>query len=176
MLGAILLDPAAINFVVPILEQNDFFTDTHRRIYVAMTELSQRSAQIDVLTLREELDRVGAVDKIGGASYLTSLLDGVPDVGNVEHYARIVKEKSTLRRLIRAGQRIVRDGLTGERDAEALLGEATGEIFDIAEGAVQGGFEPIGDVVSRNLEIIEDARGRQGMLRAWPPGSPSSTA
>jgi replicative DNA helicase len=170
VLGAILLDPTAVNFVVPILDQDDFFPDTHRRIYAAMLELSQRSAQIDVLTLREELDRGGAVEKIGGASYLTSLLDGVPDVGNVEHYARIVKEKSTLRRLIRAGQRIVRDGLAGQRDAEALLGEATGEIFDIAEGAVQGGFEPIGQVVSRNLEIIEDARGRQGMLSGLATG------
>jgi replicative DNA helicase len=170
VLGAILLDPAAVNFVVPILDQNDFFPDTHRRIYAAMIELSQRSAQIDVLTLREELDRGGAVEKIGGASYLTSLLDGVPDVGNVEHYARIVKEKSTIRRLIRAGQRIVRDGLAGQRDAAALLGEATGEIFDIAEGAVQGGFEPIGQVVSRNLEIIEDARGRQGMLSGLATG------
>src|SRR5262249_58744624 len=94
-------------------------------------------AEIDILTLKEELGRTGSVEKAGGASYLTSLLDGVPDVGNVEHYARIVKEKSTLRRLIRAGQRIVREGIAGERDAEALLGEATGELFDLAEAAVR---------------------------------------
>jgi len=170
VLGAILLDPTSLSFVVPILSQDDFFPDTHRRIYGAMMELSQRSAEIDVLTLKEELNRAGAVEKIGGASYLASLLDGVPDVGNVEHYAKIVKEKSTLRRLIRTAQRIVRDGLSGEKDAEALLGEATGEIFDIAEGAVHGGFEPIGKVVSRNLEIIEDARGRQGMLSGLSTG------
>ena len=170
VLGAILLDPAALSFVVPVLGQEDFFPDTHRRIYAAMLELSQRSAEIDVLTLKEELDRTGSVEKAGGASYLTALLDGVPDVGNVEHYARIVKEKATLRRLIRAGQRIVREGLSGERGAEALLGEATGEIFEIAEGAVKGGFEPIGAVVRHNLEIIEDARGRQGMLSGLATG------
>jgi replicative DNA helicase len=170
VLGAILLDPDSISLVVPILSQEDFFPDTHRRIFGAMFELSQRSAEIDVLTLREELDRKGAVEKVGGAAYLTSLLDGVPDVGNVEHYARIVKEKSTLRRLIRTGQRIVREGLAGERDAEALLGEATGEIFDIAEGAVRGGFEPIGPIVRHNLDIIEDARGRQGMLSGLATG------
>jgi replicative DNA helicase len=170
VLGAILLDPAALFLVVPILSQDDFFPDTHRRIYASMLELSQRSAEIDVLTLREELDRKGAVEKVGGAAYLTSLLDGVPDVGNVEQYARIVKEKSTLRRLIRAGQRIVREGLAGERDAEALLSEATGEIFDIAEGAVRGGFEAIGPIVKHNLEIIEDARGRQGMLSGLATG------
>ncbi len=170
VLGAVLLDSAALSFVVPLLTRDDFFPDTHRRIYDAMIELSQRSAEIDVLTLKEELDRAGSIEKAGGAAYLTSLVDAVPDVGNVEHYARIVKEKSTLRRLIRAGQRIVRDGLSGERDAEALLGEVTGEIFDIAEGAVQGGFEPIGQVVRHNLEIIEDARGRQGMLSGLATG------
>ncbi len=170
VLGAILLDPASLNFVVPILDADDFFPDSHRRIYGAMRELSERSSEIDVLTLREELDRAGAIEKVGGASYLTALLDGVPDVGNVEHYAKIVKEKATLRRLIRAGQRIVRDGLAGERDAEALLSEATGEIFDIAEGSIQGGFEPIGQVVTRNLEIIEEARGRQGMLSGLATG------
>jgi len=170
VLGAILLDPTSLSFVVPLLSQEDFFPDTHRRIYGAMLELSQRSAEIDVLTLKEELDRTGAVEKAGGSAYLTALVDGVPDVGNVEHYARIVKEKSTLRRLIRAGQRIVREGVTGERSAEALLSEATGEIFDIAEGAVQGGFEAIGPIVRHNLDIIEEARGRQGMLSGLPTG------
>ncbi len=144
MLGAILLDPASLASVFPILKEDDFFPDTHRRIYRSMTELAQRSAEIDVLTLREELSRTGAVDKAGGATYLSSLLDGVPDVANVEHYARIVKEKSTLRRLIRAGQRMVREGLAQEKDAQNLLGDVTGEIFDIAEDAVSGGFERIG--------------------------------
>jgi replicative DNA helicase len=170
VLGSVLLDPASLNFVVPILQADDFYPDSHRRIYSAMRELNERSTEIDVLTLKEELDREGVVEKIGGAAYLTSLLDGVPDVGNVEHYARIVKEKSTLRRLIRAGQRIVRDGLAGDRDAEALLGDATGEIFSIAEGAIQSGFEPLGQVVTRNLEIIEDARGRKGMLSGLATG------
>jgi len=170
VLGGILLDPASIYLVVPILEQDDFFPDTHRRIYGAMLDLSNRATEIDVLTLKEELDRKGAIEKVGGAAYLTSLLDGVPDVGNVEEYARIVKEKSTLRRLIRAGQRITRDGLAGDLDAEALLSEATGEIFDIAEGAVRGGFEQIGPIVKKNLEIIEDARGRQGMLSGLATG------
>ena len=141
-----------------------------------MMELSERSAEIDVLTLKEELDRNGAVEKIGGAAYLTSLLDGVPDVGNVEHYARIVKEKSTLRRLIRAGQRIVRDGLAGTKDAEALLGEATGEIFDIAEGrdpeAVSSRSARSSGTTSRSSRTRGAGR---GCCRASRPASPSST-
>jgi replicative DNA helicase len=170
VLGAILLDSASLSFVVPVLGQEDFFPDTHRRIYRAMLELFERSAEIDTLTLKEELDRTGGVEKAGGAAYLASLVDAVPDVANVEHYARIVKEKSTLRRLIQAGQRLVRQGLAQEQDAEQLLGTATGEIFDIAEDAIRGGFTPIGQIVKHNLEVIEDARNRQGMLSGLPTG------
>src|ERR1700730_10759979 len=94
VLGAILLDSASIYLVSPLLDADDFFPDTHRRIYSAMLELSQRSAEVDVLTLKEELDRTGSIEKAGGTAYLSALLDGVPDVGNVEQYARIVKEKA----------------------------------------------------------------------------------
>ena len=170
VLGSVLLDSASLSLVVPILGEEDFLPDTHRRIYRAMLELFQRSAEIDALTLKEELDRTGAVEKAGGSAYISTLLDGVPDVSNVEHYARIVKEKSTLRRLIRAGQRLVREGLAQEKNAEDLLGEATGEIFDIAEDSVRGGFTPIGQIVKHNLEIIEEARDRQGILSGLPTG------
>ena len=170
VLGAILLDSASLSFVVPIIHAEDFFPDTHRRIYRAMLELYQRSAEIDTLTLKEELDRTGGVEKVGGAAYLAALVDAVPDVSNVEDYARIVKEKSTLRRLIQAGQRLVRQGLAQEQGAEQLLGTATGEIFDIAEDAIRGGFTSIGQIVKHNLEVIEDARTRQGMLSGLPTG------
>ncbi len=170
VLGAVLLDSTSLSSVVPILSEEDFFPDTHRRIYRGMLELFQRSAEIDLLTLKEELDRTGAVAKAGGTSYLTSLIDAVPDVANVEHYARIVKEKSTLRRLIRAGQKIVRDGVSQEKSAEELLGSATGEIFDIAEDAVRGDFTLIEEIVKHNLEIIEHARDNQGILSGLPTG------
>ena len=170
VLGAVLLDSASLSFVVPIVREDDFFLDTHRRIYRAMLELFQRSLEIDVLTLKEELDRSGSIEKAGGAAYLSALLDGVPEVANVEHYARIVKEKSTLRRLIRVGQQIVREGLSQEKNAEELLGESTGSIFDIAEDSIRGGFVPIGQVVKHNLEIIEEARNRQGMLSGLATG------
>jgi len=170
VLGSILLDSGSLSFVVPVLQQEDFFPDTHRRIYGAMLELFERSSEIDTLTLKEELDRTGGAEKAGGAAYLAALVDAVPDVSNVEHYARIVKEKATLRRLIAAGQRLVRQGLSQEQSVEDLLGSATGEIFDIAEDSVRGGFTPIGQIVKHNLEVIEEARNRQGMLSGLPTG------
>src|SRR5512141_1722702 len=170
VLGAILLDPASLASVFPILKEDDFFPDTHRRIYRSMTDLAQRSAEIDVLTLKEDLDRSGSIEKAGGVAYLSALLDAVPDVANVEHYARIVKEKATLRRLIRAGQRIVRDGLTQDKTAEELLNDVTGEIFEIADDAVREAFTQMRDIVKHNLEVIEDARSRQGMLSGLATG------
>ncbi len=170
VLGAILLDPASLASVFPILKEDDFFPDTHRRIYRTMIDLSQRSAEIDILTVKEDLDRAGSIEKAGGAAYLSSLLDAVPDVANVEHYARIVKEKSTLRRLIRAGQRMVREGLAQEKDAQKLLGDATGEIFDIAEDAVSGGFERIGEITRHNLDVIDEAKDRGGAVSGLATG------
>jgi replicative DNA helicase len=168
VLGSILLDPSTISMVVPILQQEDFYSDKHQRIYRGMLELFDRSAEIDLLTLKDEIN-TGQAETVD-AAYLSWLLDGVPDIGNVEHYSRIVKEKATLRRLIRAGQRIVRDGLTQEKTAQELLGQVTGEIFDIADDSVREAFTPIGKIVKHNLEIIEEARGRQGMLSGLATG------
>ena len=168
VLGSILLDPAAISVVVPILAQEDFYSDKHQRIFRGMLDLFLRSSEIDLLTLKEELNAGGA--ETVDAAYLSWLIDGVPDIGNVEHYARIVKEKSTLRRLIRAGQRIVRDGLTQDKTAEELLNDVTGEIFEIADDSVREAFTSIGKIVKRNLEVIESARARQGMLSGLATG------
>jgi replicative DNA helicase len=168
ILGAILADSSVMAVAVPILREEDFSTDDHRRIYHAMLDLFLHSSEIDVLTLKEQLS-TGAGQRISSA-YLTSLMDAVPDVGNVEHYAKIVKEKSTLRRLIFAGRRAVEHGLAQEKGAEELLGEITGEIFSIADDSVREAFTPIGQVVKHNLEVIEQARNRQGMLSGLATG------
>ena len=168
VLGAVLADSTVMSLIVPILREEDFATDDHRNIYRAMFDLFLRSSEIDVLTLKEQLATTPG-PKIPGA-YLTSLLDTVPDVSNVEHYARIVKEKSMRRRLIFLGRRAVEQGLSQEKSAEELLGEVTGEIFAIADDAVREAFTPIGQVVKHNLEVIEDARNRQGMLSGLATG------
>ena len=168
ILGAVLADSTAMSQIVPILREEDFATDDHRSIYRAMFDLFLHSSEIDVLTLKERL-AVAPGPKISGA-YLTALLDAVPDVANVEHYARIVKEKSILRRLIFLGRRAVEQGFSQARSAEELLGDVTGEVFAIADDSVREAFTPIGQVVKHNLEVIEDARNRQGMLSGLATG------
>jgi replicative DNA helicase len=170
VLGAVLIDNMTLAIVTPILRESDFFLETHQRIYRAIGELAARSSAIDLVTVREELVRTGAIERAGGAAYLASLVDGIPDVHNAEHYARIIKEKSTLRRLISLGQGLTREGAAAERTAEDVLGRAASEIFDIAQDSARGGFSPLGDVVEHNLEVIEEARGRQGVLTGLPTG------
>ncbi len=170
VLGSILIDNLSLATVAPILKESDFFLDTHRRIYRAIAELSARSSVIDLVTVREELDREGALDRAGGQAYLAALIDGIPDVANVEHYARIVKEKSTLRRLAALGQKLAREGSAAERPALDVLGTATAEIFEIAQDSARGGFALLGKVAEDNLLRLEEAAGRRGMLTGLPTG------
>ena len=102
ILGAILLDNNAINAAIEKLKPEDFFHDHHRRIYQQMITLGEAQQAIDLVTLTEQLQRGGELEAVGGAAYVSQLMDGVPHITNVEHYARIVKEKSLLRGLIHA--------------------------------------------------------------------------
>ena len=100
VLGAILLHNDAFNLAAEVIDSKDFFRDAHRRIFDKMVKLVERGDAIDLVTLKEELGRAGELDEIGGPAYITALVDGVPRSTNVEHYARIIKEKATLRNLI----------------------------------------------------------------------------
>src|SRR5579884_2831969 len=90
VLGAILLDNHALNAAVEVLRPEDFFLEQHRKLYGHMIALGERQRAIDLVTLAEELERAGELEAAGGAAYLAQLVDGVPRVTNVEHYARIV--------------------------------------------------------------------------------------
>src|SRR2546425_12321360 len=97
ILGAILLDNFAYNQAAEHLKPEDFSLDSHRRIFSRMVDLSESSRAIDIITLPEELDRRSELETIGGVAYISSLLDGVPDPPRIEHYIRIVRDKSLLR-------------------------------------------------------------------------------
>jgi replicative DNA helicase len=170
VLGAILIDRMTLALVAHRINERDFFLDTHRRIFRAISDLDARSSAIDLVTVREELDRTGAMEKAGGAAYLASLVDGIPDIANAEHYARIIKEKAALRRLVALGQTLSREGAAAERAPEEIIGDATSEIFDIAQDSARGEFVRLGEVVEHNLEVIEEARGRQGVLTGLATG------
>ncbi|HKO02932.1 MAG TPA: DnaB-like helicase N-terminal domain-containing protein, partial [Thermoanaerobaculia bacterium] len=103
VLGAILFNNNAFYRVVGTIDTEDFFKDAHRTIFSTMRSLAEESREIDLITLKNELAKHGSLDQIGGPGYIASLVDGIPDIANVERYAKIVKEKSTLRRLVVMG-------------------------------------------------------------------------
>src|SRR5688572_3072386 len=133
VLGAILVHNDAFNMAAQVIDSGDFYRDAHRRIFDRMVALNERNQAIDFVTLKEELSRAGELDEVGGPAYVASLADGVPRATNVEYYARIVKEKSTLRSLIHSANKILVEAYEAEQEPDLLLDEAEGSIFEIAE-------------------------------------------
>ena len=155
VLGAILLDNEVFNTAISIVTSAAFFRDAHRRIFERMTVLVERRSAIDFVILREELERAGELEEVGGAAYLASLVDGVPRATNVEYYARIVKEKATLRSLIYAANKIVANAYEADQDADLILDDAEGAIFAVAEDRVKAGFVPMRQLVQESFPKIE---------------------
>jgi replicative DNA helicase len=154
ILGAILLDNNALNAAVERLKPEDFFHDHHRRIYQQMIALGETQQAIDLVTLTDQLHRSGELESSGGPAYVAQLMDGVPHVSNVEHYARIVKEKSLLRALIHAAHSIQQQALEAEDDADEILDRAESSIFQLAEDRVRSGLVGLFDVVTESRERI----------------------
>ncbi len=155
VLGAVLVDNHALNAAVEKLRPEDFFHEHHQRIFQTMIALGESQQAIDLVTLTDQLHRQGQLEAAGGAAYLAQLLDGVPRVSNVEHYARIVKEKALLRNLIHATHAIQQQALEGEDDADMILDRAESSIFQLAEDRVRAGFVGVQELVSQNFERLE---------------------
>src|SRR5881394_3733628 len=148
VLGAILLHNDAFNLAAEVIDSNDFFRDAHRRIFEKMVKLSERNDAIDLVTLKEELGRSGELDEVGGPAYITALVDGVPRSTNVEHYAKIIKEKATLRNLIFSANKILATAYAGEDEADLILDQAEHAIFAIADDKVRDGFVSLRELVT----------------------------
>jgi replicative DNA helicase len=155
VLGAILVDNHALNVAIEKLRADDFLHSHHQRIFQTMIALGETQQPIDLITLTDQLHRQGELEAAGGGAYLAQLLDGVPHVSNVEHYARIVKEKALLRNLIHATHAIQQSALEGEDDADTILDRAESSIFQLAEDRVRAGFIGVQELVSQNFERLE---------------------
>ncbi len=155
VLGAILLDNHSLNAAVEVLRPEDFFLDQHRRLYQHMIALGERQRPIDLVTLAEELGRSGEFEAAGGPAYLAQLVDGVPRVTHVDHYARIVKEKSLLRGLIHTAEAIQQQALEAEEGAEEILDRAETLIFQLAEDRIRAGLVGVNEIVRGSSERLD---------------------
>lgn len=154
MLGAVLLDNHSLNVAVEKIKGQDFFLDQHRRIFERFVEMAEAQQAIDLVTLSECLDRHGELEAAGGPAYLAQLMDGLPRATNVEHYSRIVKEKSVLRQLIHTAEAIQQRALDGEEDADAILDKAESDIFQVAEDRVRAGLIGVKELVKDSYERL----------------------
>src|SRR6266481_6171724 len=170
VLGAVLLHNDAFNLAAEIIDSGDFFRDAHQRIFDTMVKLVERGDAIDLVTLKDELGRSGQLDEVGGPAYIAALVDGVPRSTNVEHYARIIKEKATLRNLIFSANKILSTAYEGEEDADLILDQAERAIFAIADDKVRDGFVSLRDLAQSSLDTIERLHARKELVTGVPTG------
>jgi replicative DNA helicase len=172
ILGAVLLDNHSLNAAMEKLRSDDFFLPQHRQIFERMIQLAEKQQAIDVITLMDDLSRRGDLESAGGVAYLSQLADGLPRATNVEHYARIVKEKAVLRNLAFSAAAIQEQALAAGDDADVILDRAESTIFQIAEDRVRAGLIGVKELVRDNFERLErifsEGRRITGLATGYP--------
>ncbi|MCL6450497.1 MAG: replicative DNA helicase [Acetobacteraceae bacterium] len=172
VLGAMLLEKEAVIKAADLVGPDDFYREAHRVIFRAIASLVDRGEAADLVTVTEELRRLGQLEAVGGASYLTSLANAVPTAANVEHYARIVGEKSVLRRLIQVATAIAARAYEGAGEVEELLDEAEQGVFSISQRLKSPGFSPLKAVLVETFERLEYLYENKGKAIGVPTGFP----
>ena len=172
VIGAVLIDNSALSVITETLTSDAFYKKANRDIFDAMMGVSEKGEAIDVITLSEELKRLGTYHTIGGPAYLTQIMDHVHTAANAEYYARLVFEKYLLRRLITISGEIATQALLGETDAREVLDEAERLIFEVSERGVRKTFEPIGKVIKKQIKNLEERyenpQATSGLATAFP--------
>jgi replicative DNA helicase len=169
VLGSIIIDPEAINQVADFLHAEDFYRDAHRTIFEAVLHLYEQHEPADFITICDELARHNKLDQVGGAGYITSLINQVPTSGNVEYYGRIVERTAILRRLIHAAGQIAAVAYE-ENDAEVALDKAEQFIFEISQNHARSDFSALRDLVSDYMDKLEALHERRGSIVGVPTG------
>ncbi|MDF2903631.1 MAG: replicative helicase [Bacillus sp. (in: firmicutes)] len=162
VLGAIFLEPQALTLASEILIPEDFYRSSHQKIFSVMLNLNDQGKAVDLITVTEGLAATKLLEDTGGVGYLSELAASVPTAANIEYYAKIVEEKSLLRRLIRTATGIAQDGYSREDEVTTLLGEAEKSILEVAQRKNAGAFHNIKDVLVRTYDNIELLNNRKG--------------
>jgi replicative DNA helicase len=169
-LGSMLLQEDAILHGVDILRPEDFYKKAHQNIFKCILELFEKSRGVDLVTLTEELNRKNLLEEIGGVTYLTNLINSVPTAANIEHYIKIIEEKSILRNLINNATKIVSMGYEEKEDAKILLDKAEHLIFEVSERNLGQSFVPIKEILQDSFEKIENLYHRDEFITGIPSG------
>ena len=170
VLGAILLENEAINQALEVLSSEDFYRESHREIFRAMAELSDRSQPVDAITLTDLLKGRGRLEAVGGPAYIAELAAGVHTAANIAHYARIVREKAVLRSLASIATEIASSAYDGPVSVDEFLDEAEHRVFEISERRIRASFHSMRDLTRDSLKLIERLYERREMVTGVPTG------
>ncbi len=168
VLGTVLLDGEKFAQVAGMLTDEDFSTEKHRRIFQCMSTLQERGEQIEYLTVGDELRKFKWLENVGGMAYIATLTDGMPRLASIDSYVRIVKNKSTLRKLINAANGIVADCLQEGREVDEILADSESAIMKIGSGLLKSGLqtprETIDGIEGGLAAFLDPSKRRQGLL------------
>lgn len=170
VLGGMLLQNDAIHKVVEFLRPDDFYRDAHRKIYQAILELYQQNEPADLITTTNHLKKKGFLDNIGGASYLSELVDQVPTTANIASYGRIIREKAIVRHLIQGASDIASRGYEDQGNVDEYLDSAEKIIFEIAQRKIHQGFFQVKDIVRDSFKAIEQLYEKKELITGVPTG------
>ena len=164
LIGSILVDREIMPIVSEIVIPADFYAHVHETIYTALVTLYDRGEPLDKISLADELKKRELLEKVGGLSYLSRLMDVVPSAGSAEYYAKIVREKSALRGLIHAGTQVTQFGFEGEEDVESALDRSEQTVFEVGRRELRGMFSPVKSLLKKAFENLDQLFHRRGDL------------
>ncbi len=170
VLGGMLLSKDAISDVIEVIRQADHYRPAHQLIHEAILDLYSRGEPADAITVANELTRRGEIARVGGGPYLHTLIASVPTAANAGYYARIVRERAILRRLVEAGTRIVQFGYAGEAEADELVDRAQAEVYAVTDRRTSEDYHSLSEIMPGALDEIEAIGSRGGMLTGVPTG------
>jgi replicative DNA helicase len=170
VLGGMLLSKDAISDVIEVIRPTDHYRPAHQLIHEAVLDLYARGEPADAITVANELTRRGEIARVGGGPYLHTLIASVPTAANAGYYARIVRERAILRRLVEAGTRIVQFGYAGEADADDLVDRAQAEVFAVTDRRASEDYHSLSEIMPGALDEIEAIGSRGGVLTGVPTG------
>lgn len=170
VLGAMLLDKTAITTAVEIIHGDDFYYDSHKAIFGGILRLYNKNEPADMITLSDFLKKNGQLEAVGGYTYLGRLTSGTGAISNTEAYCHIIKEKSTLRSLIRAGGEIVNDAYQDDDDVGAIIEKAEKSIFDITQDNQRNGLVDMSEVMVTTFDIMQQRSENKGGLTGLTTG------
>ncbi|MBI3754844.1 MAG: replicative DNA helicase [Deltaproteobacteria bacterium] len=173
VLGAILMENDAIDKIAGILDSSgeDFYRDAHRKIFKAIRSLKDKENEpVDLITLPAALKNMGALESVGGVSYLAALVESTPTAANIIYYAKIVREKALLRKLINSSTEIVTRCYNGGEKIDDLVDDAEKIIFDVAQDKTKQSVYPIKDLTSHTFKLIENLSKKDGHVTGVPTG------